>query len=414
MRCQRRTPCPEPPTAARVNGPTPRHLKRYAGRCLRLASYFKRPGDGRVKEQIGAEALLWALIVGEILRQGAFHAIEALVHSRARRALAVARSFGDDTLAYFTERLDPHPTRHALAQVLHRAKRNKAFENSRFIGLALDGTGAARSCTKRCRWCRPIHDSQHRVVGYNHRFSMISVVGTGLSLPFDVEPYGLGDSEQAASARLLKRAVEQLGPRFADYVAADGLYGQAPFLHAVVALGLHAVVRLKNNLPELLAAATARFVGRPPSQTFKHGTDFVEVWDAEDFEPWDSLNWTTVRVLRYRQHKPDGTVVEAYWLTDFRSDQVGSRALFLMAKSRWEIENQGFNEGKNHYGLEKMRHHHDNALLIGWLLSCLAMTIERLYRLRYLHRGLHRVYTPIALVRCLWLSLGRPPAADTS
>jgi hypothetical protein len=395
-----------------VSGATPRHLKGYARRCLRLAAYFKRPGDGRVKEQIGAESLLWALIVGEILRHGAFHAIEALVGSRARRALGVAKAFGDDSLAYFTERLDPGPTRQALVLALHQAKRNKAFENSRFIGLALDGTGAARTRKKRCRWCRPICDSKDQVVGYNHRFSLISVVGTGLSLPFDVEPYGPGDSEQAASVRLLKRAVEQLGPRFAGYVVGDGLYAQAPFLHEAVDLGLHPVVPLKENLPELLVAAKARFANQRPSLSFENGKDRVEIWDASDFDPWDSLKWISVRVLRYRQHKPDGTVIEAYWLTNFSPAQVGSRALFLMAKSRWEIENQGFNEGKNHYGMEKIRHHHENSLLVGWLLNCLAMTIERLYRLRYLHRGLHRVYTPIELFRRLWLSLGRRP--DTS
>ena len=252
-----------------MSGATPRHLKRYAYRCLRLARYFKCPGDGRVKEQIGAESLLWALIVGEILRQGAFHAIEALVGSRARRALAVAKAFGDDSLAYFTERLDPGPTRRALALALHQAKRNKAFENGRFIGLALDGTGAARTRNNRCRWCRPIRDSKDQVVGYNHRFSLITVVGTGLSLPFDVEPYGPGDSEQAASLRLLKRAVEQLGPRFAGYVVVDGLYAQAPFLHEAVDLGLHPVVRLKENLPELLAAAKARFANRRHSLSFQ-------------------------------------------------------------------------------------------------------------------------------------------------
>ena len=108
-----------------------------------------------------------------------------------------------------------------------------------------------------------------------------------------------------------------------------------------------------------------------------------------------------------------GTMIEAYWLTNFSSAQDGSRALFLMAKSRWEIENQGFNEGKNHHGMEKIRHHHENSLHIGWLLDCLAITIERLYRLCYLHRGRHQVYTPIQLVRQS-LSLERRPAPDTS
>lgn len=81
-----------------------------------------------------------------------------------------------------------------------------------------------------------------------------------------------------------------------------------------------------------------------------------------------------------------------------------------MAKSRWEIENQGFNDAKTRYGLEHIRHHHENSVLVSWLLLALAMTVERLYRQRYLHRGTHPVYPPLALVRLLWLSLGSPHA----
>jgi hypothetical protein len=44
--------------------------------------------------------------------------VEALVRSRARRNLSLSASFCDDTLGYFTERLDPGPTRRGLA--VHR------------------------------------------------------------------------------------------------------------------------------------------------------------------------------------------------------------------------------------------------------------------------------------------------------
>jgi hypothetical protein len=54
----------------------------------------------------------------------------------------IKSQFGDDALAYCTERMDPETTRLALAAALHQAKRNQAFDNSRFIGLAVDGTGA--------------------------------------------------------------------------------------------------------------------------------------------------------------------------------------------------------------------------------------------------------------------------------
>jgi len=397
-----------------VREPSPRRLKNYAGKCLRLESYLRSPGDGRTQARIPATALVWALLMGTLLRRLAFAAIEDLVCSEARRALEVSRSFGDDTLSYCTERLDPNVTRQAAVTAVHQAKRHKAFDDCRFIGLALDGTGAGRSQEKVCPLCRPYRNQKREILGYHHKLVMISVVGTGLTLPLDVEPYGPGDSEYRAGRRLLRRALGNLGPRSADYVVADGEYATAPFLHDVGDLGLSVVARLKNNLPELFAAAQKRFRPEAPHQVFDHGKDRVEIWDADDFDPWETLRWETVRVVRYRQHRPDGTVCEAYWLTDSPRHRVSSRAIFRMAKSRWEIENQGFNDAKNRYGFEHICHHERNSLLLVWLLTCLAMTIERLYRIRYLHRGTHPVLPAIAFWQLLLLSLSRPVPDDTS
>ena len=394
--------------------PTPRRLKRFVGRQLQLAAYLAAPGDGRLQPRIPAAALLWAQLIGQVLREWAFHAIEALVRSPARRALGVGHRFGDDTLASFTAQCDPAPTRQALVQTVRRAKRNKAFEHSRFIGLAVDGTGAGRCAAARCPLCRPVRDAAQQITGYGHRLVLLTVVGTGLTLPVDVEPYGSGDSEYAAGRRVLHRAVPALGARFADYVVVDGEFATAPFLHTVGDLGLRVIARLKGNLPDLAHAVEARFAHRPPTATFRVGPDRVEVWEADDFDPWVTLRWATVRVLRYRQHQPDGTVVAADWLTDFPTRQVSARSLYLLAKSRWEVENQGFNDGKTRYGLAHIRHHHAASLVFCWLVVALGMTIERLYRLRYLHRGTHPLYPAIALVRLFRLSLGAPLPADSS
>jgi predicted small metal-binding protein len=397
-----------------MNRATPRHLLHYVTRRLRLRRYLKDPGDGRQQPQIPAQALLWALLIGQILRVSSFHAVEALARSSARRTLSIATPFCDDTLGYFTERLDPGPTRQALLSLIRGAKRNKAFDDCRWIGLAIDGTGAGWRTEQGCTLCRPQQNAAKQIQGYQHSLVMISVVGTGLSLPCDGEPYGPGDSEYAAGQRLLRRVIGSVGKRLAQYVVADGEFATAPFLHTAGDLGLRVVARLKDNLPELYAAAQHRFPCGPPTTVFQHGADRVELWDAEDFDPWETLAWETVRVFFYRQHKPDGTVVEAYWLTNFPCSTVGPQALFRMAKSRWEIENQGFNDAKSHHGLEHICHHHANSLLIGWLLTMLALTIERLYRLRYLHRGKHRVHSSAQLLLLLWLSLSRPRAANSS
>lgn len=397
-----------------MSGPTPRHLLHFVTRRLRLRQYLRDPGDGRPQPQIPAQLLLWALLVGQTLRQYSFHALEALVRSPARRNLSLSKPFSDDALGYFTERLDPGPTRAALLSVIRRAKRNKAFEESYWIGLALDGTGAGWRTRWGCSLCRPRRNVHKQILGYQHSLVLISVVGTGLFLPLDVEPYGPGDSEYAAGQRLLQRVIGGLGKRFAQYVVVDGEFATAPFLHTASDLGLWVVARLKDNLPELFTAAQKRFPAGPPSVIFRHGQDRVEIWEADDFDPWVTLRWETVRVFFYRQHKPDGTVVEAYWLTNFPSSGVGVRALFSMAKSRWEIENEGFNEAKSRHGLEHICHHHANSLLLCWLLTILALTIERLYRLRYLRRGVHPQRSGAQLFLTLWVNLFRPCPADTS
>jgi len=397
-----------------LKGPTPRRIRRYVCECLRLKSYLNNPGDGRLRAQIPAQQLVWSLLISYVLRESSFHAVEALVCSKARHALQVGRDFGDDALAYFTERLDPQPTRAALATALAQAKRNKAFDNSRFIGIAVDGTATARSAAQACVFCRPFKGANRDIAGYKHHVVMGSIVGTGLSLPIDIEPYGPGDSEYAAGQRILQRIVANLGRRFAQYVVVDGGLATAPFLHAAEGLGLRVIARLKANLPELFRAAEVRFQNRGPHRIFHEGTDRIEIWDADDFDPWETLEWKTVRVIRYRQHKADGTVIEAYWLTNFSIHRVGPQSLYRMAKARWEIENQGFNDAKNRYGFEHMPHHHANSLLVCWLLLILALTIERLYRLRHLHRGSHTPRSPIELLRLLRLSLATAAFVNTS
>jgi Transposase DDE domain len=391
-----------------MRGPSPRALWKYVFRRLRLGRFFRSPGDGRRQPQISAQTLLWTMLLGQLLREFSFHGLEALVRSPARRNLLVATAFGDDSLSYFTERLHAETLRGAMAATLQQAKRNKAFENTRFIGLAVDGTTAGHSTLSGCPLCRPFHNASHQEVGYRHHLALISVVGTGLSLPFDVEPYGPKDSEYKAAQRLLRRARLNVGPRFADYLVVDSGLATAPFLHAAGDAGWPVIARLKENLPELFAQARKRFRAQAPQATFREGNDRIELWDADDFDPWETLRWPTVRVLFYRQRKANGSVIEAYWLTDLSCRRVGSRSLFHLAKSRWEIENQGFNDAKNRHGLEHICHHHPNSLLITWLITMWALTIERLYRLRYLHRGTHPCRTAIDLVRSLWLSLSCP------
>ena len=199
-----------------MSGPSALQVFHYASHCLGLKSYFQHPGDGRPRPRIPAQALVWSLLIAHLLRACSFLRVEWLVRSPARRGLGVGAVFGDDALAYFTERLDPQHTRTALSEAIRQAKRNKVFDHTRFIGLALDGTGAGYTQKEPCPLCHPVKDGKGTIHGHLHHFAMLTVVGTGITLPLDVEPYGAKDSEYAAGQRLLKRATGRIGRRFAQ------------------------------------------------------------------------------------------------------------------------------------------------------------------------------------------------------
>ena len=74
----------------------------------------------------------------------------------------MASRFGDDALGYFTERQDLSAVRTALAAVVRWAKRNKAFDGARRVGLAIDGTGVARSEQGRCELCHAVVNAAGR------------------------------------------------------------------------------------------------------------------------------------------------------------------------------------------------------------------------------------------------------------
>ena len=57
---------------------------------------------------------------------------------------------------------------------------------------------------------------------------------------------------------------------------------------------------------------------------------------------------------------------------------VSSRLRYGLATSRWEIEHEGFNDGKTRRGMAHISPHHANSLPVGWRLTNFALTIERL------------------------------------
>jgi len=278
----------------------------------------------------------------------------------------------------FTAQCAPAPTRQALVQVVRRAKRNKAsstpFHRLAVTGRAPPVCGRAVSAVPSGAGCPPSRSrgptTPRAPDGRGHR----------PDLPVDVEPYGPGDSAYAAGRRVLRRAVPALGPGLRITSSWMGSLPPPPF----------------STRSETWASACGPSQGEPagagPGRPGRFGPR----------PPWPVRSGDRSRCGRGRLHpgppsdgrRPGPPVPPAppegpWWRRLVTtSAPAGQRSEPLPAHQEpLGSREPGVQRRKARYGLEHIRHHHAASLLLCWLVVALGMTIERLYRLRYLHRG---------------------------
>jgi hypothetical protein len=97
----------------------------------------------------------------------------------------------------FTERLDPHPTRQALLSLIRGAKRNKAFDDCRRVGLAIDGTDAGWRTQQGRALCRPKHNAEKQI---QHRFVALNAPEVMFSLAANA-PVRLGIGKESVTSK---------------------------------------------------------------------------------------------------------------------------------------------------------------------------------------------------------------------
>jgi len=119
-------------------------------------------------------------------------------------------------------------------------------------------------------------------------------------------PTALGHEYNARSATPAVPSAKP-GPPVADYVSLTETSPRPPFC-TTPGIGTLRRRPLKNNLPELFPAAQKAFLHQAPHQVFCYGKDGWKSGMPDDFDPWETLRWETVRVVRYPQHKPDAHV----------------------------------------------------------------------------------------------------------
>lgn len=297
--------------------------------------------------------------------------------------------FHGDTLHYLLNRIDPSDIHEYIRKpVIKRLLRKRCLEAFRLFGhwyvIAVDGTGYRSFRERHCEHCLK-RKQEHGGFVYLHQVLEAKLVLPGLGMALSVETEFIEnetaevskqDCEQKAFLRLAKRLKGDF-PQLNISLAIDGLYLSKPMIDVCRRNRWHYLITFKEgSAPALFEEYEALLKITPENALRKvHGDAVANYRWINDID-WDDR---VVHVLENREQ----TAKEGkrfVWATDFRveSDNV-ERLEQDGGRSRWIIENQGFNVQKNGgYELEHAFSNTNTAMKNFYLLTQIAHIFNQL------------------------------------
>lgn len=366
--------------------------------------------DTRLHPRHSTASVIGGALVMSLAQLGSLNALEQNRHLPFWHRWLGQRSSSADTVGRVAAALDVESLRAVFHHLYTRLKRNKALRaatHESMIAFVVDGHECWASYTNCCQHClqRQIVSGETTRTQYYHRIVMGVLVYADFVLPLDVEMQRAGEDEVTCAMRLLERVCEQY-PRAFDIVAGDALYASAPFFKMVLSKGKHAVSVLKDQRRDLLVDATALMERSCPVALPDDGTTSRLAWDIEHLNSWPAMQ-REVRVVRCLEQtvikhcSPDTvehTTRDWHWVTTIPAAAMGTAALVNTAHSRWNIENEGFNELSTYWHLDHIYKHDTNAIVVFCLLAMMAYALFHAFIVRNLKPQLRAKYTKKHLV----------------
>ena len=341
----------------------------------------------------------------------------------------------NNTFVYAMQRQNPEALFALGCAVAKQIKRNGLLRSdwSRgFVVAAVDGIEICSSFARCCPCCmerrvqRKIDGAIQECTQYYHRLVAVTIVCTPFPIPLGLRFQKPGEGEVACAVALLQDLVGVLGRRFFDVLVADALYLQKPFIEHIEALGLRWVINLKDNQPDLLAAAQRMTTG-PADATETDARSQLQFWHLPE------LCWLagdrTVRILktvrrRQRQrvviadkHRPARQQQEAvedhatnFYASNFDLGTIPPQFLHRLGRSRWMIDAELFQTITTDCHLKKPSAHQSQALVVLTMIRLLAYTLSLVFYHRQVlsHRGSH---APASFREFAYRLSGQPPVA---
>ncbi len=352
-----------------------------------------------------------------LARLGSLNALEQTHASRSWQRWLLGALPSADTVGRVCAQVEPSDVRALHHHIYVRLKRMKALVPPAhgLMAAAIDGHESHAPFRRCCPGClkRTIHTTQGDQTQYYHRHVALQLIGRDFHVLLDVEPQKPGEDEVAAALRLLDRVLDTY-PRAFDVVIADALYADPRLFNAMLKQGKDVLAVLKDDRRNLLQDAESLFEQTPPVESQASRVS-RESWDLEGFTTWPQVT-QPVRVVRTLERRSirrqldqetEQLTSEWTWVTTLSKPRANTDAVIALGHSRWDVENQGFNEMATRWHADHIYKHDPTAMLVFCLLAMICLTVFVVFYTRNLKPQARRNASMLHIARLISADLYR-------
>lgn len=391
-------------------------FEKYVCEVYQLPHLLQRITDGRRGPNIPTVDVVTCLFHAALLRLPSINAIEGDLKEAdfqqliGRQPQQGVKAFSAEVIDDVLDKLNLGDARNAVEDVIWMAERNKAFREGSYgilRDVAVDGWEPFASYDRHCKCClerkvkvkNPTTGEVEVRIQYYHRYVVAMLLGPVLDVVLDIEEVRNNEArrdagedahhegELTAASRLFDRLHATYGS-FIDAFVFDALYANGPVMTKLAAHNYGAFIVLKKEDNEPLKEALALWKGQPPCEQYDdpETKEHIDFWDVDGLETLTTFKGKT-RVLRaVITHKDGSRSTWCYAIVGDRARKTNRRTALKTVRSRWHIENTGFNQWVQYWNLSHVYHHTQTALLAVLLLWSLVFNLLQLFVYRRLQR----------------------------
>jgi len=267
----------------------------------------------------------------------------------------------NDTLAYLCKRLNPKELHRIRLFMIRSLIRSRAIEYGRLFGkrwmIVIDGTGFVSYDKPHCPCCltKTIHG---KTIFYHNVLEAKLITPDGFALSVHTE-FIEGDPKRDVKSDCELKAFYSMAknikrdfPQLPICLIGDSLYAQAGAFEIAKKNNWHFIFTFKKgSIPTIFEEFEKLRLRCPENSSKREDEELIQeyAWVNDLEHKGHKLSVLECKELR----KKTGVKKRFVWITDLRVNQWNYRKIAEGGRSRWKIENQGFNTQKNGgYALE--------------------------------------------------------------